>query len=350
MIPHGEPLMRSRSIEQPVDVSILIVSYNAGSDLEQILAVLCEIPEQQRRETIVVDNASQVDTQTVLDRYAGQIRLIRNRVNRGFASAVNQAFEASSGRYLLLLNPDTVIHRDVLDRLVEYLDQNPSTGAVAPSLIYPDGRIQPSRGSFPNLLRTAAAVFGVKRWMPRDEWIHRRAGRWLGHLFRQYSAPCSVEIVDYTTGACVLIRRSVFERLGGLDERFFLYYEEIDLALRMRHAGDTWVFLGDLKVMHSVAAASGQAPLRPYYERARSLMLFYRKHKPAWQCLVVYLMLAGRSLLQLISLALCGRFRIEPTKKKAEEKATIASIFGLLRLLFRSDQNQSGSRSEDHSG
>jgi len=344
VIPPSDVMTGCTSIGKTVDVSILIVSYNAGSDLEQLLKKLSDLQNHNRMETIVVDNASEDDSQTVLDRFAGCIRVILNHENRGFAGAVQQAFTISSGKYLLLLNPDVVIHQTTLDRLVEYLDRNPDVGAVAPSLVYPDGLIQPSRGSFPNLLRSAAAVFGIKRWMPRDEWIQKHAGRWLGHVFRQYSVPSSEELVDYTTGACVMIRRSIFERLGGLDEQFFLYYEEIDLALRMRQAGESWVCLGDLICTHSVAASSGQAPLRPYYERARSLLLYYRKHKPTWHCFAVYLMLATRSLLQLSSLSICDRFRIDPKKKKAEEKATITSILGLYRLLFRSDQNPTKSR------
>lgn len=314
-------------------VSVIIVSYNSKSEIAVLIPLLIEIAEKLPIELIIVDNNSTDGSLDILTKYSDQLTLIKHDANYGFACAVNNAAKISKGSYLLLLNPDADIGSESLRMLVEYLDNHPEVGVVAPRINYFDGRIQPSRGSFPNLITTFAHIIAVKKWLPSDEWMQQFVGGVLGHIFRQYSPPGEEQAVDYTTGACVLIRNEIYKHLGGLDENFFLYYEEIDFGLRMSKLGFFWVFLNRATADHRVAASSGHAPLRPYAERYRSMLYYFYKHKPTWQFRLVYLAISLSAALRICLLPFTNRFRIDPETKKAEEKATLCSIFGFYQRI-----------------
>lgn len=270
--------MMNTSQDLKPTISILIVTYNSANEMETCIPELLEINAACSIEIIVVDNASSDDTPAVLNTWKNQITIVLNPENMGFGTAVNQGAAISEAPYILLLNPDAQMTRDVLVSMHEFLEMNSDTAAVGPRLVYPDGHLQPSRGSFPNLFIVAAHILKLKRLMPRDDRIVTSRWNILGRFFKQYAPLSDVQDVDYTTGACVLIRKDVFNRIGGFDEDFFLYYEEIDLALRLKESGFRWVFLDTVSVVHTVAVSSGQLQARSFYERYRSMMIYFCKH------------------------------------------------------------------------
>ena len=294
-------------------VSVIIITHESGDELEALLPELIAGSFGTEIEIIVVDNASSDRTVSILDGYRDRIKSILNERNAGFGTAVNQALNLTGTPWILLLNPDARLPVESIRDLRDYLVDHPGVAAAAPRLEFPDGRIQPSRGSFPSVFRTAVHLFGMKRLMPEDDSVIGGPLSILGRVFKQYAPLVDYpQRVDYTTGACVMLRRSAIEDAGGFDEHFFLYYEEIDLAKRLKAAGYEWMFLSHISAVHSVAASSGKAPLRPFYERYRSMCYYFRKHHSSIAAFIVrhllYLMVLTRWGLVLVS----NRFRLDP--------------------------------------
>ena len=269
--------------ERKYSIDIILVAYQSKGDLKNLLPELLSMRERLHIKICVVDNASSDGTAEMLAESYQWVKTILHDENKGFAAGVNAAEKQGNSRYVLLLNPDTHVNYPALESLKNYLDQHDDVAAAAPKILYPDGRLQPSRGSFPNFFRTGAHLLNLKRVMPDDEKIIQWCGRWLGSIFRQYSEVKEEQEVDYTTGACVLIRRSAFSELGGLDERFFLYYEEIDFGLRLKRAGYRWVFLNGAVVTHKVAASSDTVPIPSFEARYTSMIKYFQKHRPIWE-------------------------------------------------------------------
>jgi GT2 family glycosyltransferase len=217
-------------------------------------------------ELVVVDNASGDGTPALVERAAPGARLIVNEINRGFAAAVNQAGRAAAGRHLLLLNPDARPEPDCIRRLLAELEATPGAALVAPQLVYEDGAVQPSAWPAPGLL-----ALGYDALLLHNLWPRSR--------LRQVSAPGSGAVdVDCLSGACLLVRRQVFEALGGLDERFFIYYEDTDLGLRARRAGYRLRLVSAARAVHLVGGSAFQDRREFLFHFYRSRRLFLEKH------------------------------------------------------------------------
>jgi uncharacterized protein YbbK (DUF523 family) len=202
------------------------------------------------------------------------------------------------------------------------LARRPRAGAAAPLLRNSDGSLQPSRGTFPNLLTTFAHLFRLKRLMPRDESVIRHAGRLLGRGFAQYSPIAGAAPVDYASGACLLVRRAAWEEVGGFDPGFFLFYEEIDFCLRLRRAGwETW-FEPAAVAMHEIGHSTASAGVGPAVARQESMRRYFRKHGRAHQ----------RALVPLLQLASCGlRLGVSLVRGDARARRAEAAILDRLR-------------------
>jgi GT2 family glycosyltransferase len=316
-----------------MDIAIIVVSFNAERDFQELLPQLVRIGTEYPIEIIIVDNNSCDNTIGILKPFSNDIILIKNSTNKGFAAAVNQALNRMTSDYFLLLNPDARITLETVQALHEFLCDNPSAAAVAPRITFPDGSLQPSRGTFPNLLIVMAHLFRLKKLMPVDERVISGPFRCLGGLFKQYAVLEPIQKVDYTTGACVLFRSKPVQEIGGFDERFFLYYEEIDLAMRLKSAGYDWVFLNDLEITHEVAGASGKSPIRPFFERYRSMILFFGKHHSRICTKAVYNLVAVAVWLRILIHNVMPSQRIDSSVDWIEEKKMLKEIIRLRRDL-----------------
>lgn len=301
-------------------IAIVIVGYQSADNLEKLLPGLIEQSPALGTDIIVVNNGSTDGTRDVLTKFKDAVTVIHNSENVGFAAAVNQGFKASRAPYVLLLNPDAHLHAECLLNLKHYLDEHAFVAAVAPKIQFPDGRLQPSRGSFPSVLRVIAHLFGLKKLMPEDEKVIKGPFKILGSMFKQYAPlPEIDQTVDYTTGACVLLRRSAVEEAGAFDERFFLYYEEIDLAKRLKNEGYSWVFLNTVVATHEVGASSTQSPLRPFYERYKSMCYYFRKHHHPLSAFLVRQLLYISIFIRWGCVSICERCRLDPNIPLSEE-------------------------------
>lgn len=260
---------------QPPDLSVVVVSWNTRDLLIPCLAAIGPGAAPYTVETILVDNASSDGSVEMVRERFPEVRVIANAENRGFTRANNQALAIARGRFLLLLNPDTEARPGSLATLARYLEEHSEVGACGPRLIFPDGRLQPNGRRLPSFWREFLAASGLRRLNPaafesRLEW-----GR------KDFSRTVEVEEVS---GACLMTRREVVEQVGTLDERLFMFYEEIDWCARMKAAGWKIAYVAEAEVVHHMAQSvnkAGFAVFRSFYE---SQYRYYRKHAspPVW--------------------------------------------------------------------
>ena len=253
-----------------MDLSICIVSWNVLGDLRNCLASLAQGAAGVSCETILVDNCSRDGSQDMVAREFPDVQLICNDGNAGFAGANVQAMALAAGRYLLLLNPDTIVPPGAMRELVDFADAHPEAGVIGPRLVYGDGRLHPSCRCFPTI---AAAVF-------RNTWLGRlfpgsRASR--SYLLEDWDHS-EVRDVDWVSGACMLIRREAYEQVGTLDTGFFWGSEDVDYCWRMHKAGWAVLYTPSPVVTHLVGRSTDQAAFRTIVRSHRSMYRLYSKH------------------------------------------------------------------------
>jgi hypothetical protein len=241
------------------DLSIVIVAYNGAALLHATLASVITRKHDITYQLIVVDNASpQRDIEQLADAFP-TVRFVFQDHNRGYAAANNVGVKASAGRYVALLNPDTVLHNDLFTMVVRWLDDHPDVGAVGPQLVQPNGEPQAySYGAAPSPWYMLRRIWGHVR----RSYLHR----WHGN---------GPQDVDWVAGTCLVARRTALAQIGGLDERFFLYWEDVDLGMRLRQAGWRVVFLPTARITH-IGGSSVGAQAQRWYDR--SLVQLYAKH------------------------------------------------------------------------
>jgi len=251
-----------------IDLSIVVVNWNVRNLLRRCLASILAAG-WPGLEVIVVDNASHDGSPDMVRVEFPTVTLIANPRNRGFPAANNQGLTAARGRVVMTLNPDTEIAGDALARMVAYLDAHLDVGAVGPQLLDPDGSIQSSRRRFPTL---ATALF-------ESTWLQGLAPR---GILRRYTVedvtPDTAHEVDWVTGACIAIRREVLAKVGGLDEGFFMYSEEMDWCRRIKQAGWKIVYLPEARVVHHAGKSSEQAVAARHIHFQTSKVRYFRKY------------------------------------------------------------------------
>ncbi len=237
------------------DISIIIVSWNVRALLLDCLAALPEaVGEAFSFEVIVVDNASEDGTVDAVRAQFPAVRIIANSENRGFTGGNNQGLALARGRYLFLLNPDTKPHPGSIAQLARYLDAHPRVGMVGPRLWYGDGSPQPNRRRFPTLATLFTESTIIQQYFPGLR------------LFQRYimaDQPDDEEQeVDWLVGAALMARRDLYEKIGGLDETFFMYSEELDWCKRAKDAGWRIAYEPAAEIIHYEGKSSEQAVAR----------------------------------------------------------------------------------------
>src|SRR5581483_743369 len=253
------------------DVTVIIVNYNTRERLRSCLRSVARSNGPPTIQVIVVDNASSDGSANMVAAEFPDVELVRNSANVGFARANNGAIERSCGRTVLLLNPDTELPPDALPTLVGYLDAHSDVGAVGPKLVLADGTLDLAcRRSFPTPSVAFYRLSGLSRLFPG----HPRFGR---YNLRCLDADVEVD-VDAVSGACMLGRREVIDQVGGLDERFFMYGEDLDWAYRIKAQGWRIRYNPGVVVRHYKGEASRQDSQRATIAFYDAMRLFYEKH------------------------------------------------------------------------
>lgn len=251
-------------------LSVVIICWNDWKVIEPCLRSIFENTHKVAFEVIVSDNGS---TDGSLDKIRAQfpaVRVLENRVNLGFAKGNNVGIREARGEYVLILNPDTIVHADALDRWIEYADRHPEAGAFGCRVLNPDGTYQGSARPFPTVWRSTVAAVGLRhlgrltRVFQSDKYVG-----WKGETERD---------IDWQSGCCVLFRGSLLKKLEGFDERFFYHYEEVDLCHRVWAAGHSIRFTPEVTITHLGGQSVGRFPVRFALETNRNCYRYFHKH------------------------------------------------------------------------
>lgn len=250
-------------------LAIIIVTYNSARDIDTVLRSLTEPAPAVSHEILVVDNASTDGTASRIRSTWPGVRLIESPGNLGFAAANNRGIRESSSELVLLLNPDTRVPAGAVDRLVAHLDAQQDIAIVGPRIVDGEGRAELSFGAMIaplTELKQKMLVVGNDRGVaPIVSMVDR--------MTRQ------TREVDWVSGACMVVRRADLEAVGLLDERFFLYTEDVDLCASVRARGRHVRFAADVEIVHLRGRSAGATTAAAY---RRSQLAFYAKHHPAW--------------------------------------------------------------------
>ncbi|WP_260632953.1 glycosyltransferase family 2 protein [Paenibacillus xylanexedens] len=254
-----------------LDVSIIIVNYNTRQLTLDCLASVYASQTSYQYEVIVIDNASHDGSvEAIRDAYP-EIQLITNRDNTGFAVANNRGMELAKGRYILLLNSDTVVQPDTLHTMIYFMDRHPEMGASGCKVILPDGSLDKAcKRGFPTPSASFYYAFGISRLFPDRPKFNQYQ---LGHLSPDDEYP-----VDCLVGAFMLVRRETIDQVGGLDETFFMYGEDIDWCYRIKEAGWGIFYYPRTYIVHYKGGSARRKPLKITYEFHRAMWVFHRKH------------------------------------------------------------------------
>jgi GT2 family glycosyltransferase len=254
----------------PMQLSILIVSWNTRELLRACLEKLKPELTAIESEVFLVDNASADGSAEMVRNDFPWVRLIANEENRGFAAANNQAFALATGRYVLLLNPDTETYPGSVRTLIQFLDTHAKAGIVAPQLLNTDGSVQRSCREFPTFRGMAYELLGLSRLFPQKETFRRYK-----MLDFEHDVECQV---DQPEGACLMVRREVIDQVGILDEGYFMLFEEVDWCYRIKQAGWEIWFTPTAKVLHHYGQSIKQVKARMILSSHRGMYRFWKKH------------------------------------------------------------------------
>ena len=262
-------------------VDIVIVNWNTGPYLRECLRSVADSTRTQFElaQVVIVDNASRDDSLDGVEGFELPVRVLRNSTNRGFGAACNQGAAACSSELLLLLNPDTRVFPEALDRTVAFMvdPKNASIGICGARMVSDDATEDFSCWRFPTFSIWVGKLTGISYAFPRLIPMQRMTLEEIG----------GSGVVDQVIGAYNLIRRPLFEALNGFDERFFVYLEDVDLAYRARQLGYSSYFLSDVPIHHVGRVSSEQVRGRRLFYLIQSRTEYARKHWPRWQAAVL---------------------------------------------------------------
>jgi hypothetical protein len=266
------------------DVAVIIVSFNTRTELEACLASVVAAPPATPHQIVVVDNASSDGTQEAVRKNWLGVRLIASDRNLGFAAASNLGIRGVSSEFVLLLNSDTLVPAGAIDTLVRVLESDPGAAASGPRLVDASGRPElsfgPMMGPVNELRQKILGRLYERRVWPAVQWVSRQTHR--------------PHKPDWISGACLLVRRADAVAAGLLDERYFLYAEDVDFCAALRALGRHVVFTPEAEVVHLRGASRRTRPAEAERAYRRSQVAFYEKHHPRWAPLLrAYLRLRG---------------------------------------------------------
>ena len=272
--------------------ALVIVNYNTMADLRKCLESAREMPGEV--ETLVVDNGSTDGSREMVKGEFPDARLIDNPGNPGYSSACNRGIAATERPYVFILNSDVEFLEGGLETVLDHMDADPGIGALGPMVLNSDGSVQMSCRLFPSMLENVVHGFLGEAWPDNP-------------LTRAYQMkdlcrdePCEV---DWVSGAAMLLRREAALEVGGFDEAYFMYVEDVDFCWRLRRAGYRVVYDPSMRLLHHIGRTSSQQSVRMLYHHHRSMFIFFRKRYRGWRgVLLIPVVAAGLAARMALSL------------------------------------------------
>lgn len=310
------------------DASIIIISFNTRAILKECIESVMRESSNLRVEILIVDNHSSDGSAEMVAQDFPAVQLIRSEINLGFGSANNVALQRARGRYFVLLNSDAFFQSAALERAIKHMDDTPDCGLGGGLLVGRDGSWQPSARSFHSVLGDLIVLTGLAAKFPKS--------RLFGGFDRTWAAVDEAAAVDWVPGAFSIIRPAALEKSGLFDPLFFLYYEEVDLCLRIKKAGYSIWYWPDIAVVHIGGESSRQLKTLDFSSQAaqvvmwrmRSTLLYYRKHHGSQ----VYLAKWLENTLARITV-LRNRLSSDPLRKEREKR--YRTLIGLMNQAWK---------------
>jgi GT2 family glycosyltransferase len=274
-----------------IDLSIIVINWNTKEDLLHCLESIFKMGTGIQREVIVVDNGSRDGSGVEVKKAFPTVHLIQNDRNIGFAKATNQGFKNSSGRYVLLLNPDTQVKHGAIEQLVSFMDTHLEAGVAGAQLLNSDGSKQNSIANFPSLA-TELLNKSLLRWMFPKRFPGKE---------KNSSEPIEV---DSVIGACMIVRREAMRQVGLLDDSYFLFLEETDWCYRMKKAGWEVYHLPQAEIYHFQGKSAQKDRRRAKLEYYRSRYLFFKKHRGSFQWYILHAGIVVKLIVEATSMGL----------------------------------------------
>lgn len=253
-----------------LDLSITICSWNTVSDLEKCLASLESVQNEANFEVIVVENNSEDDSEEMVRTKFGWVKLLPQSVNLGFTKGHNLALGHAMGEILALLNSDTIVHPGAIAEIVKFIRSTPDAGVVGPKLLNTDGSLQMSCRRFPKPMAAAFRNTLLGRLFPNNKFT--------ADYLMADSDHESVRTVDWVSGAALFISKRLYDEIGGLDEEFFMFSEDVDYCRRCWNAGFKVYYLPSAVITHAIGRSTDKAPNRMIAQFHRSMYRYYVKH------------------------------------------------------------------------
>ncbi len=296
-------------------ISVIIVNYNVEYFLEQCLNSVKKALENVSGEVFVVDNNSIDGSVEMVAQKFPEVNLIANKDNRGFSKANNQAIELSSSEYILLLNPDTVVEEDTFAKVVHFMDEHPNAGGLGVRMIDGKGNFLPeSKRGLPTPAVAFYKIFGLSRLFPKS----KRFGQYhLGNL-----SEFEINEIDVLSGAFMLMRREALDKVGLLDEAFFMYGEDIDLSYRIQLGGYKNYYFPETRIIHYKGESTKKSSVNYVFVFYRAMVIFAQKHFSQKNA-KLFSILINSAIYFRASLAIFGRFI----------KGAILPVFDILFIL-----------------
>jgi GT2 family glycosyltransferase len=319
-----------------MDISVVIVGWNARHYLELCLESLVAAPPRRGIEVIVVDNASADGTSEMIEARFPWVKLIKSSENLGFAKGNNLAIRQCQGSYIALVNPDVIVLPGCLDALADFLDQNPGVGNVGPRVLNPDMTLQSSCRRFPTLWNNFCSATHLENVFKVSPFF---AGE---HMF--YFPHDRMITVDVLVGCFSMIRREAFDSVGLLDENLFMYGDDVDWCRRCWKAGWEVVFFPGAKAIHDRGKTTAPYPVRFAVAQQKSVLYYWSKHHGFWGVFGIHSIILFHHLLRYAFAVLSGLARsrgdTEPDIRKQVSGACVRE------LLSESVSRQTGRAAE----
>lgn len=256
-----------------MDLSAVVVTYNSRDHIADCLGSLDRARGALAMETVVVDNASADGTVAAVRYRFPAARVVETGDNLGYAKAVNRGVRDSTGEYVLVLNPDCVVDGGAIASLHAWMRAHPSCAIAAPRILNTDGTVEFSARSFPTHLTFLFNRYSLAtRLWPGNPWSRR-------YLLSDWDH-ASDRPVDWVSGACMFVRRAAIEQVGGMDEFYFMFNEDVDWCHAMKRAGWSVDFVAAAQVTHHIGASRGRVADRVILERHRGMIHYFRKFHP----------------------------------------------------------------------
>lgn len=302
-----------------MDLSIVIVNWNTRDWLLKCIDSLYAGTGKWKCEIIVVDNASRDDSVQAVSKKFPAVCIIQNKENLGFSKANNRGIKQATGRYVALVNSDAMVVEDTFDKMITFMDDHPDIGLMGPKVLNPDGslQVQSRPRHFPTLWRLLCQATGLNAL----------------YTYMLYYPAVLTKEVDILGGCFWLLRKETLDHVGLLDERFFIYAEDVDWCKRLHATRWKALYYPGAEIFHYAGASSDKAPVRFFLEMYRSNLIFWDKHYGRAGQFVYWALMIVNRIIRIFTTGISYLLGISPEGKKLNARRTIACLRWLLDIM-----------------